>query len=272
MHTKKTRSAVIQMTSTPDVNSNLEKASSLINQAVQDGAQLIVLPECFAYLGPDEQRAPHVENLSKGGPILKHCIQLALEHKVELILGGFWEQAPAARVYNSCIHLDAQGQINAVYRKIHLFDVDLADGTHLRESATVQAGSEAIVTETHFGTTGLSICYDLRFPTLYRKLVEQGATALVIPAAFTDFTGRAHWHTLLRARAIESQCYVLAAAQFGHHYGERHSYGHALICDPWGTILDECTEAEGYAIADLLPERVDEVRKSLPSLQHRKLF
>jgi len=165
----------------------------------------------------------------------------------------------------------ADGSIAAVYRKIHLFDVDLADGTKVLESQTVEPGSETVVAQAPFGTLGLSVCYDLRFPELYRRLVDAGAIALAIPAAFTLTTGKDHWHVLLRARAIEQQCYVLAAAQTGHHYGERRSYGHALIADPWGTVIAECGEGEGVAVAPIDPAYVDEVRRALPSLEHRRV-
>jgi predicted amidohydrolase len=165
----------------------------------------------------------------------------------------------------------ADGLITAVYRKIHLFDVDLPDGTKLLESQTVEAGVEPVVAQAPFGTLGLSVCYDLRFPELYRRLVDRGAIALAIPAAFTLTTGKDHWHVLLRARAIEQQCYVLAAAQTGHHYGRRRSYGHALIADPWGTVLAECGEGEGVAVAEIDPDYVVKVRSAVPSLEHRRI-
>ncbi len=169
------------------------------------------------------------------------------------------------------MHLDAAGAVRAVYRKIHLFDVDLPDGTKLEESASVEPGTEIVATETAFGTLGLSVCYDVRFPELYRALVDRGAIALAIPAAFTATTGKDHWHVLLRARAIESQSYVLAAAQTGHHFGERRSYGHALVVDPWGVVLAEHGEGEGFASAFIDPSVVTRVRASLPSLRHRVL-
>jgi predicted amidohydrolase len=188
------------------------------------------------------------------------------------VLGGFWERGDdPKKVRNACVHLRADGEIAAVYRKIHLFDVDLPDGTRLMESETVEPGDTPVVTDAPFGRLGLSVCYDLRFPELYRALVDDGAIALTVPAAFTLTTGKDHWHVLLRARAIESQCYVLAAAQTGHHYGRRRSYGHALICDPWGTVLAECGEGEGVAVAKIDPEVVARVRRGLPSLAHRRL-
>ena len=268
----KTKVAAVQMTSNEDVERNLGIALRLTSAAIDEGAQLVVLPECFSLLGPEEHKLRIAETLPDGGPILKRFAELAAERSVELVLGGHWERgSDPAKVRNACVHLGNDGRVRAVYRKIHLFDVDLPDGTRLRESDTVEAGAVPVVTETRFGTLGLSVCYDLRFPELYRALVDRGAIALTIPAAFTLTTGKDHWHVLLRARAIEAQCYVIAAAQTGRHFGQRVSYGHALICDPWGTILSECGEGEGYAIASIDPEVVKRVRAQVPSLAHRKL-
>ncbi|MEM9069641.1 MAG: nitrilase-related carbon-nitrogen hydrolase [Myxococcota bacterium] len=168
------------------------------------------------------------------------------------------------------------GEVGAIYRKIHLFDVDLADGTKLEESATVEAGTETVVADTVLGKLGLSVCYDLRFPELYRRLVDEGAIALTVPSAFTLTTGKDHWEVLLRARAIEQQSYVLAAAQTGHHRrtdgtGSRRSYGHAMIVDPWGVVLAQCGEGEGCAVATIDTEVVEGIRAQLPALRHRRL-
>jgi predicted amidohydrolase len=268
----KTKVAAVQMTSGEDVERNLTTALRLSEEAIADGAALVVLPECFALLGPEQQKLAIVESLPEGGPILARFATLARARSAELVLGGFWERASdPKKVRNSCVHLGADGSVRAVYRKIHLFDVDLPDGTRLRESATVEPGSEPIVTDTRFGKLGLSVCYDLRFPELYRALVDRGAIALTVPSAFTLTTGKDHWHVLLRARAIEAQCYVIAAAQTGRHFGQRASYGHALICDPWGTVLSECGEGDGYAIASIEQAVIDRVRTALPSLTHRRL-
>lgn len=268
----KTRVGVVQMTSRAEVDENLAAAGRLVAEAASAGARLVVLPECFAYLGPEEGKLAIAEPLPDGGPILARCQGWAREHGVELVLGGFWERgATPSHVRNACVHVGADGAVRSVYRKIHLFDVDLPDGTTLAESDTVEPGDTPVATETAFGTLGLSVCYDVRFPELYRKLVDQGAIALAIPAAFTLTTGKDHWHVLLRARAIEAQSYVLAAAQTGHHYGRRVSYGHALICDPWGTVLAECGEGEGVAVANVDPEVVARVRRAVPSLAHRRV-
>jgi predicted amidohydrolase len=264
--------AAIQMTSGADVEHNLSRAEALCRQAAADGARLLVLPECFAYLGPEDGKFALAEPLPDGGPILQRMRNLARETQSELVLGGFYEQTTLPRkVRNACIHLDDSGQVKAVYRKIHLFDVDLPDGTKLEESAGVEAGHEVVVSDTRAGTLGLSVCYDVRFPELYRKLVDLGATLLTVPAAFTLTTGKDHWHVLLRARAIEAQCYVIAAAQTGLHFGTRRSYGHALISDPWGCVVAECSDGEGYALAAIDPALIERVRATLPSLRHRRL-
>ena len=266
------KAGVIQMRSTDDLEGNLRSAESLIRGAAGEGAALVVAPECFAFLGPEEGKLKVAEPLPQGGPILQRFRDLARTLGVELVLGGFWAQgARPEQVFKSCVHLRADGELAAVYRKIHLFDVQLADGTALQESASVEAGEQVVVTSTALGPLGLSICYDLRFPELFRRLVDQGAIALAVPAAFTLTTGKDHWHVLLRARAIESQSYVLAAAQTGRHFGQRVSYGHACIIDPWGTVLADCGEDEGYALAWIDRGQVDKVRRSLPSLQHRRL-
>jgi predicted amidohydrolase len=263
--------AVAQMTSTPDVEHNLARFERLLERAVRAGAAFAAFPECFAYLGPEGGQRKHAEPLSRGGPILTRCQELARTYDVEVLLGGFWEVASDTHVYNTAVHLAGDGQVKASYRKIHLFDVDLADGTKLQESALVAPGKDVVVTDAPFGKLGLSICYDVRFPELYRRLVDLGAVALAVPAAFTLHTGKDHWHVLLRARAIESQAYVLAAAQTGHHFGSRVSYGHAMIIDPWGCVLAQCGEGEGVAVAPLDTDVVSRIRAQLPSLANRRL-
>jgi deaminated glutathione amidase len=268
----RTKVSVIQMTSTPDVEANMAATERLTREAAAEGSKLAVIPECFSYLGPEDGKLPIAEALPAGGPILSRCAGLARSLGIELVLGGFWEKGSDEKhAKNACVHLGADGTVKAVYRKIHLFDVDLPDGTKLLESGSVEPGTDVVATDTAMGRLGLSVCYDVRFPELYRKLVDLGSIALAIPAAFTLTTGKDHWHVLLRARAIESQCYVLAAAQTGHHFGARRSYGHALICDPWGTILAECGEGEGVATAYVDTDVVARIRGSLPSLKHRRL-
>ena len=218
------------------------------------------------------------------GPILTAMQELARGAGVWLLLGGFPELAPPAktdappgerqRIRNSAILIDPEGALAAVYRKIHLFDVDLGHlpgGKRFCESDAIEPGTEVVVAETPWGGLGLSICYDLRFPELYRALVARGARLVAVPSAFTMETGRDHWHVLLRARAIENQVYVMAPAQFGVHGSNRRSYGHALIVDPWGTILAECGDQEGFALARIDFAQQDKVRSTLPCLTHRRL-
>lgn len=267
-----TRVAAIQMTSTADVEQNVEAAHALSSEAIADGAQLIALPEGFMHIGPGDGKLQVAERLPGGGPVLARFSELAATHGVDLILGGFWEKSDdPARVFATDVHIGPDGAVAATYRKLHLFDVELPDGSQIRESDTISAGDTPVVTQTCAGVLGLSICYDLRFPELYRALVDRGATLLAVPAAFTLQTGKDHWHVLLRARAIEAQCYVLAPAQTGVHFGRRASYGHALVCDPWGTVLAECGEGPGYALARVDEAVVERVRASIPCLRHRRL-
>lgn len=265
---------MVQMNSTPDVAANLAAVERLTAEAAASGAELIALPEAFAYIGPDRGKRAILESIPGNGPIFERCRALASKYHVHLVLGGFHERSPEpGKAHNTCVHLAPNGEIIACYRKIHLFDVDLADGTRLNESDRTVPGQTPVVTPTPFGPLGLSICYDVRFPELYLRLVEQGATVLTVPSAFTASTGRDHWHVLLRARAIENQCYVLAPAQWGHHYGQRRSYGHALVVDPWGRTVAECAaEGDGIALATLDPNLLSEVRRALPSLTHRRLM
>lgn len=271
------RVGVVQLTSNDELERNLDAVERTVRGAARDGARTIVVPECFSFLGPEEGKLAIAESLPEGGPILARMAALAKAHDVELVLGGFWERGlDPTHVFNACVQVTAEGSIGAIYRKIHLFDVDLADGTTLRESDTVSPGDAVVVADTRLGKLGLSVCYDLRFPELYRALVDRGAIALTVPAAFTLHTGKDHWEILLRARAIEQQCYVLAAAQTGHHRqadgsGRRFSWGHAMIVDPWGAVLAQCGEGEGWCVASVDPRYVERVRASLPSLRHRRL-
>ncbi len=269
----KTTIAVLQMNSQDQVNKNLVIVENLVKKACLKGATLCVLPENFAHLGNASEKLFIAESLQDNGPILSFCQALASQHQCELILGGFPEKSDCPdKVFNSCIHLDQTGEIKAVYRKIHLFDIQLDADHHFTESATVEAGNDIVVTDTSAGKMGLSICYDLRFPELYRQLTFQGATSIAAPAAFTFKTGEAHWEILLRARAIENQVYILAAAQTGDHPGNRRSYGHACIIDPWGEIIAMChSDKNDIAIADIDFSFLQKIRQQLPCLQHKRL-
>jgi predicted amidohydrolase len=261
------------MTSTDDVPRNLRTVARLVDEAAAAGAHLVGLPENFAFLGSDrDHRLALAERVDAPGPILTEMAALARSAKVHLLLGGFPEVGPdAQRIHNTAVLLDPKGDVISLYRKVHLFDVDLPGGAHFRESDVVAPGQEAVVATLPWGGLGLTVCYDLRFPELYRRLVEKGARVLAVPAAFTAETGKDHWRVLLRARAIENQAYVIAPAQFGAHGGKRASYGHAMIVDPWGVVLAECGNREGIAMAELDFAYQDQVRANLPCLQHRRL-
>lgn len=278
--------AAVQLCATPDVDANLATAERLVREGRQRGAEVVLLPEAFAFLGPEQAKQQILEPLPEPGsdadfepgfqpgfqpgPILARCQALARDTGAHLVLGGFHETAPeAGKSYNSCVHLSPSGAVVARYRKIHLFDVSLADGTTLRESARTMPGDRAVVTDTPFGPLGLTVCYDIRFPYLYQRLADLGAVAITVPSAFTRPTGAAHWHVLLRARAIETQCYVIAPAQHGQNWAKRSSYGHTLIIDPWGEIVGELADGDGVVMANIDAGRIRSVRRQLPSLTHR---
>lgn len=265
--------AAIQLNSQNDLAQNLRTCRELVRQASDRGARLVVLPENFAFFSADASRRDVAESLAgEPGPIRAAMTEWARDCAVTVIGGGFPEAGPdPLRPYNTCAVVAPSGGLVASYRKIHLFDVDLADGTRLRESEATAAGEAARVVEVDGFKVGLSICYDLRFPELYRALVDQGAELIVVPAAFTLHTGKDHWHVLLRARAIESQAWVVAAGQWGRHPHDRVSYGHSLVVDPWGTVVAEASDGVGLALARVERARLQEIRSGLPSLRHRRL-
>ena len=265
--------AVVQLSSQSDLAENLAQCEHWVGAAAARGAGLVVLPENFAFFGEETARAALAESLSDPtGPILRTLAELARRHRVYLIGGGMPERSgDPARPFNTNVVVDPNGSVSASYRKIHLFDVDLSDGSSYKESANTMPGAAPSVSSVAGFGVGLSVCYDLRFPELYRTLAATGAELLVVPAAFTLHTGKDHWHVLLRARAVESQCYVAAAAQWGKHPLGRVTYGHALIVDPWGTVLAEVPDGPGFAIASIDARRLASIRESLPSLRHRRL-
>jgi predicted amidohydrolase len=266
------RVAAVQLNSTPDLKRNLARVRELIEEAGSQGAQLIALPEHFAYLGPEDRHPPSAQPL--GGPLVAQFGELAKSLKIFLLLGSFPEvTTPGERLFNTSVLLGPEGNVLACYRKMHLFDVDLPGTSSFQESRCIQPGREVVVAPlpgTPF-TAGLSICYDLRFPELFRALTDQGADLLLLPAAFTRTTGRDHWEVLVRARAIENLSYVVAPAQYGQHSKGRHSYGRSLIVDPWGLILAQAPDGEGVIYATLDHERVQRLRRELPCLSHRRL-
>lgn len=271
--------AVIQLSSQDDVNANLARVRELVLEAGRSGAELVALPENFAFMGEEAKRLEIAERIESdpSGPIVAALRSAARDARVWLVAGGMPEQSgDPARPFNTSLLLEPDGRIVSKYRKVHLFDVDLPDGTKLLESAATSAGDEPNVNEISGRAgrpvnLGMTICYDLRFPELYRKLGERGARIVTVPAAFTLITGKDHWHVLLRARAIENQVFVLAPAQHGKHPRGRQTYGKSLIVDPWGDVLAQAAEGEGFAMARLDFAAQDRVRSSLPCLTHRRL-
>ncbi len=269
------RVAAIQMNSGDDVDANLALAERLIAEAAEDGCSLVVLPENFAFMpvrGRDKAR--HAESPGQG-PIQSFLERVASRRGVWIVAGSMPLVSPeisAERVYGACPVYDDDGTRRALYRKIHLFDVDLVDQSEsYRESRSMVAGDALVVADTPCGRIGLTICYDLRFPELFRGLVDLGATLFSVPAAFTVTTGKAHWHTLLRARAIENLAYVIAAGQYGTHPDGRSTYGHSLLCDPWGRVLAERADGNCVVAADIDPALPEKLRSEFPALANRRL-
>lgn len=262
--------AAVQLTSTPDPDANFASAEEQIELAARRGAELVGLPENFAFMGEDEQRLELAPSLAER--CSSFLVTMARRYQVTLLGGGFPVPAGPGQTFNRAELVGTEGQLLARYDKIHLFDVDLPDGNTYRESATVQPGDQLppVVDVPGLGRIGLSICYDVRFPELYRHLAQAGADFLFVPAAFTAFTGKDHWQVLLQARAIENTAYVVAPAQTGQHYGRRQSHGHALVIDPWGTVLADAGVSVSAAIAPIDPGHAQRVRAQMPSLRHRR--
>jgi predicted amidohydrolase len=264
------RIAAVQMNSGPDKAKNVDRAIYWIREAASQGAKFVGLPENFSWMGPEPERPQAAEPLD--GPTLSKMAQLAKELRITLLAGSVLEpNAPGGRLFNSSTLFGPDGARIAVYRKMHLFDVDVGDGATYQESAAVAPGTEVVSGITELGRVGLSVCYDLRFPELYRKLASEGATLLTVPAAFTLMTGKDHWEVLLRARAIENQSYVIAPAQWGRHGEKRVTYGNALIVDPWGLVIARASDGEGLAMGTYDSAIVERIRTSLPALKHRRI-
>jgi deaminated glutathione amidase len=273
--------AAVQLTSTADEAANWEAARRLIEHAAARGASLVATPENTPYLGPHEEKARRAEPID--GPTVGRFAALARRLAIHLLLGSFAERSDEpSRCYNTSVLLGPDGGVLAVYRKLHLFDVDVPGGVRFAESATCKPGelgspsdpnAGLAVAATPCGRIGLTICYDLRFAELYRRLADLGADVLAVPSAFTLATGKDHWEPLLRARAIENQCWVLAPAQHGRHDdgGLRESYGHAMIVDPWGLPVAVAADGPGLAVAEIDLERAEKVRRAIPVRQHRRL-
>lgn len=261
--------AAVQMNSVPDLAKNLAQAEDLIDLAVRQGAELVGLPENFSFLGDEETKLVESKAIAQASE--RFLKTMAQRYQITLLGGGFPVPAETGKVYNTALLVGPDGQELSRYEKVHLFDVNLPDGNTYQESQTVVAGKSlpAVHPSKEFGNLGLSVCYDVRFPELYRHLSQMGAEVLFIPAAFTAYTGKDHWQVLLQARAIENTCYVIAPAQTGRHNALRQSHGHAVIIDPWGAILADAGDQPGVAIASIEPSRIEQVRRQMPSLQHR---
>lgn len=271
--------ACVQTTTGPDIAANIEQASGFIREAQKSGAQLIVLPEVVNVLDMDRGALAKKVSVEDDDLSLKAFCELARELEIWLLIGSLGlrhEQGEDAhgrpQFANRSFLIDDKGQIRNRYTKIHLFDVDLDNGESYRESSAYIPGDEAALAETPWGKLGMTICYDIRFPHLYRQLAQAGAKFLSIPAAFARPSGKAHWHVLMRARAIENGCFVFAAAQCGDHGGGRLTYGHSLIVDPWGEILADGGQETGFILAEIDVNQVDAVRRKIPSLSHDRTY
>ena len=271
--------ACIQMSSDTNVDANLKRAEQYIRRAAAHGASLVITPENTALLGPQFHKVELAEAID--GRVSTFFASLANELNIHLLLGSMAEQRfdengtlDQKRCYNTSILFGPNGQRLASYRKIHLFDVNVAGGLSINESDSICAGEQLVVADTELGKIGLSICYDLRFPEMYRALVDQGAEIIAVPSAFTLITGKDHWHTLLRARAIECQAWVFAPGQWGQHdaKGMRQSYGHSVIIDPWGNVVADKGHGEGICYADIDLKQVQAVRASIPLKEHRRVY
>lgn len=261
--------AVVQLTSSSDKEASVARAEALIDEAAKRGAQLVALPENVSYMGTEEEKLRFAEPLD--GPTFSRLGAAAAKHGVWLLAGTLPERGPTpARAYNTSVLFGPDGARVAVYRKIHLFDIQLGEGATHTESSSVEAGGSATLAETPLARIGMTVCYDLRFPGLYRALVHAGAELLAVPAAFTVPTGRDHWEVLLRARAIENQCYVLAPGQFGQNTEKRQTYGRSMIIDPWGTVLALAPDRPSVAVAEIDLAHLRNLRRKLPCLEHER--
>ncbi|MBF0447395.1 MAG: carbon-nitrogen hydrolase family protein [Magnetococcales bacterium] len=259
------RVALIQMCSGPDRQANLVEAGRLMGQAVEQGAALMVLPECFSLMAQTDEEKIAGQEDPDNSPSLIFLQQFAAKHGVWIVGGSITIAVPgSSRFANTCFVVDDGGEVQARYDKIHLFDAQIGERKPYRESKLVCPGDRPVVVDTPFGRIGLSVCYDLRFPELFRQLTAMGATLFTVPSAFTVSTGQAHWEVLLRARAIENFAYVLAAGQEGRHPNGRRTYGHSMVVEPWGTIISQCPEGVGVILADLEQNRVTQARKKIP--------
>ncbi len=268
------RAAIFQMTSGIDPAANGDTIAMMVERAKAEGADMLFTPEMAGYLDRDRSRAAATLRSEADDPVLAQVRNAAAKHGLWVHLGSLplKDERSDGRWANRSFMIDADGAIRARYDKIHLFDVDLATGESWRESSVYGPGEQVVAVDTPWGRMGLSVCYDMRFPDLYRALTNAGATILLMPAAFTVPTGQAHWHVLLRARAVEAGCFVIAAAQAGVHEDGRETYGHSLIVDPWGEVVLDMGVERGLALAEIDLSRVEEVRGRVPAIANRRIL
>ncbi len=263
--------AAVQMLATDDKAANLKEARHWIRDATARGARIVALPEVFIWRGSKKLERQAAETIP--GPSSMAMAELASELGIYLLAGSILEEIPGSdKAYNTSLLFDPKGTQIGCYRKIHLFDVDLANGVSLRESDTRAHGQSAVTVKTDLAAMGLTICYDIRFPELYRLLMREGAELIFVPAAFTAYTGEAHWKTLLRARAIENQAYIIAPDQFGKSEKSFETHGHSMIVDPWGQIIAELPDGAGAIVAEIDLDYLVRVRTELPALKHQRNF
>lgn len=265
--------AAVQMASGPNVKANLEEAEKLIKTAVQQDAELVVLPENFAIMGLSEMDKVAIAETAGEGLIQQFLSQQASKHGVWIVGGTIpLESGVTGKVYSASLLYNDSGEVVARYDKIHLFDVVLEDSNEsYNESETIESGDDIVVVDTPFGKLGMAVCYDLRFPELFRAMADVGMEICVLPSAFTSLTGRAHWESLLRARAIENLCYMVAPDQGGYHKSGRETYGDSMIIDPWGVVLNRLPHGTGVVVSDIDLEKLRKTRKNFPALQHKRL-
>ncbi|MCD6055258.1 MAG: acyltransferase [Gammaproteobacteria bacterium] len=265
--------AAIQMTSTDNVDTNLAVVSRLLAQAVQKGAQCVVLPENVAFMGKGDKDKLQIAETYGKGKIQSFLSNQAALHKVWLIAGTIpIKSNDPNKVFAACLVYNAAGELVTRYDKIHLFDVIVNKGSEIyRESATIQAGNDIVTLETPLGCLGLAVCYDIRFPELFRAMLSHQVDVFILPSAFTQTTGKVHWQPLLQSRAIENLSYVVASAQWGTHPGGRKTFGHAMIVDPWGSVVECLPEGEGVVCADIDLSHLHAIRADFPALKHRRL-
>ena len=266
------RVACIQTNSKSDPNINIKEVSSLICEAKSDGAELITTPEVVGMLEPNREKALDKAQAENDHSVLREFRNLSKDLSIWLLIGSISIKLSDSKLANRSFLINPAGQIIARYTKIHMFDVEVNDGSTYKESTTYQPGTSACLARTPWGLVGLTICYDIRFPALYRDLAKAGAGIIFIPSAFTEVTGEAHWHVLQRARAIENGCFIVSAAQTGIHEQKRKTFGHSIIIDPWGNVLAEADKCVGFIISDLDLNLVNEARNKIPSLSHDRNY